>query len=79
MAFEWLNVFIYGGPEPRAGEEVKFRRVHIQQHFRWNGDLCERLDRCRDMWGAYNAVTLGGEGGPRRVYILDHEKVEVVD
>ena len=64
--------------KPGVGDEVEFRRVHILQYFRWNGDRCQRIDRCRDALGPYNAVSLDGGDNPKRVHILPDEKVEIV-
>lgn len=72
-----MTLLIYG-PEPRVGEQVHFRRVFILQRFRWNGDICQRIDRSRDQLGPYNAIILDGDDSPKRVHILDYEKVEIV-
>ena len=71
-----MSLFIRA--KPSAGDEAEFRRVHIRQCFRWNGDLCQRIDRSRDALGQYNAVVLDGDDSPKRVYILPGEKVEIV-
>jgi len=79
LVFEHLDWSIYGR-KPQAGEETKFRHVRVLQRFRWNGGLlCQRIDRSRDALGPYNAVVLDGDDGPKRVHILGHEKVEIVD
>jgi len=74
-----MSLFI-NDAKPLAGDTVRFGRVFILQRFRWNGGLlCQRIDRGRDALGPYNAVVLDGGGSPRRVHILGHEKVEIVD
>lgn len=73
-----MNLFIKDA-KPLVGEEIEFRRVFILQRFRWNGDLCQRIDRSLDRLGPYNAVVLDGGDAPKRVHVLGHEKVKVVD
>jgi len=70
---------LFVNSKPRAGDETEFRRVRIQQLFRWDGgSLCQRIDRSRDALGPYNAIILDGDDSPRRVHILGHEKVEII-
>lgn len=78
MAFEILD-FAIQGRKPQVGEQAEFRRVRVRQRFRWNGYTCQRIDRSRDRLGPYDAVSLDGGGGPKRIHILDHEVVEIVD
>ena len=73
-----MSLFIKDA-KPLVGEEVEFRRVFILQRFRHNGDLCQRIDRSLDKLGPYNAVVLGGNDGPKRIHVLGHEKVTVID
>ncbi len=77
MAFDILDFALYG-PKPQVGEQAEFSRVRVRQFFRWNGDLCQRIDRSRDKLGPYNAVSLDGGGSPKRIHIWGHEVVEIV-
>ena len=72
-----MDFAIYGWKR-RPGDRTEFKHVRPLQRFRWNGDLCQRIDRSRDQLGPYNAVVLDGGGSPRRVHILDHEIVEII-
>jgi hypothetical protein len=78
MAFQLMDFAIYG-QKRRPGDETEFRHVRVLQRFRWNGDVCQRIDRSRDRHGPYNAIVLDGDDSPRRVHVLGHEKIRVVD
>lgn len=70
--------FVVYGPKLPAGEKTEFKHIRPLQRFRWNGDVCQRIDRSRDQLGPYNAVALDGGDSPKRVHILDHEIVEII-
>lgn len=59
-----------------TAKRVQLLRIGIGQRFRWRGETWERVDRCRDRHGAYNAVLAGTD---RRELFHPYRLFEIVD